>query len=35
MGSIDVSRAILPVTRRVVSRELPPAPYVTETNVGR
>ena len=35
IGSIEVSRAIRPVTRSVVSRELPPAPYVTETNVGR
>ena len=35
IGSIEVSRAIRPVTRTVVSRELPPAPYVTETKVGR
>ena len=33
-GTREVSRAIRPVIRTVVSRELPPAPYVTETNVG-
>ena len=32
---IDVSRAIRPVTRTVVLRVVPPAPYVTDTNVGR
>src|SRR3954447_4244067 len=31
----EVSAAIRPVTRTVVSRVVPPAPYVTETNVGR
>ena len=34
IGTIEVSRAIRPVTRTVVSREEPPAPYVTETKVG-
>src|SRR4051794_1061042 len=35
IGSSEVSAAIRPVTRTVVSRVLPPAPYVTDTNVGR
>ena len=35
MGVSEVSCAIRPVIRTVVSRVLPPAPYVTETNVGR
>src|SRR4051794_34081574 len=35
IGSSEVSAAIRPVTRTVVSRVVPPAPYVTETNVGR
>ena len=30
----EVSRAIRPVIATVVSRVVPPAPYVTETNVG-
>ena len=30
----DVSRAIRPVMVTVVSRVVPPAPYVTDTNVG-
>ncbi len=33
-GVIDVSAAIWWVTRTVRSRVEPPAPYVTETNVG-
>ena len=34
IGSSEVSRAIRPVIATVVSRVVPPAPYVTETNVG-
>ena len=34
IGSSEVSRAIRPVMPTVVSRVVPPAPYVTETNVG-
>ena len=34
IARIDVSRAIRPVIWTVVSRVEPPAPYVTETNVG-
>ncbi len=34
IGTSEVSRAIRPVSWTVVSRVVPPAPYVTETNVG-
>ena len=34
IGSIEVSCAMRRVTRTVVPRLEPPAPYVTETNVG-
>ena len=34
IGTIEVSRAMRPMMSTVVSRVLPPAPYVTETNVG-
>lgn len=35
IGTREVSRAIRPVIATVLSRVLPPAPYVTDTKVGR